>query len=115
MSLDQARAPEASGPLRQLAQQYASESRAAESSAREAQLHALLSTPNIPAELIDSLTCRRSICKLELRWTPRRRLGYVVVFESLKRLYDQRVAVEPAAAVAADGSHPLSLYVAVEP
>lgn len=115
MALEQARPPEQAGPLRELKQQYAGQSRSAASSTLEAQLRARLATPNIPPALIDALSCRRTICKLELRWTPTRRLGYVVVFQSLKQLYDQRVAVEPAPGPADDASLPVSLYVAVVP
>jgi hypothetical protein len=114
MSLEQARPPEQWGALRELKGRYDSESRTEASSGLEAQLRALLTTPNVPANLIDDLSCRRTVCRLTLHWMPTLRLGYVVVFESLKQLYNQRVAVEPAARQAPDGSYPTTVYIPIE-
>lgn len=111
MSLDQTKPPEQSGPLSELKNQYASESRSAASSATEDKLRELLSEArNVPSELVQGISCRRSICKLDLQWTARRRLGFVVVLESFKQMYNQRVAVDPPAGRAEDGAYPTTLY-----
>jgi hypothetical protein len=116
MSLDQTKPPEQFGALAQLKNQYASESRSAESSANEAKLRELVTQArNVPSELVQGISCRRNVCKLDLQWLPRRRIGFAVVLESFKQLYNQRVAVEPAAAKADDGTYPTTLYLRLNP
>ena len=115
MSLDQTKPPERQGPLSELQHQYASESRAAESSVAEANLRSLLNTPNVPAELVQAITCRRTICRIDTLWTPHRRLGFVVLLESLKQLYKQQVAVQPADGPAQDGTYATSLFLRLNP
>lgn len=116
MSLDQTKPPEAYGALTELKNQYASESRSAASDATETQLRTLLAeAPNVPAELVQGISCRRTICKLETRWTPHRRIGFAVLLESFKQLYKQRVAVEPAHARSDDGTYLTTLYLGVQP
>jgi type IV secretory pathway VirB10-like protein len=111
MSLDQTKPPEQSGPLAELKHRYASESRSAESAATEAKLQDLLAEArNVPSELVQGISCRRSVCKLELHWTARRRLGFVVVLESFKHMYNQRVAVDPPAGHSEDGTYVTTLY-----
>ena len=111
MSLDQTKPPEQYGALAELKKQYESESRDDTSSETEAGLRALIKTPNIPSELVQDITCRRRLCKIEAHWTPRRRIGFAVLLESSKNLYNQRVAVEPAAGQSADGSYVTTLYI----
>ncbi|HTU58125.1 MAG TPA: hypothetical protein VMF89_06820, partial [Polyangiales bacterium] len=111
MSLDQTKPPEQTGPLAELKNQYASESRSADSSATEAKLRTLISEArNVPSELVHGITCRRSICKIDMHWTARRRIGFAVVFGSFKQMYNQRVAVEPPSGRAEDGTYPTTLY-----
>lgn len=111
MSLDQTKPPEQFGALAELKKQYDSESRGAASSETEARLRALIDVPNIPSELVQDIQCRRTVCKIETRWIPRRRIGFSVLVESFKNMYSQRVAVEPAAAEAADGTYPTTLFI----
>lgn len=115
MSLDQSKPPEQYGALAELKKQYETESRGEESSETEAGLRALINTPNIPAELVQDITCRRSLCKIEAHWTPRRRIGFAVLLESFKQMYSQRVAVEPALGQAADSSYVTTLYMRLKP
>jgi hypothetical protein len=114
MSLDQTRPPEAYGPLAEYKQRYASESRAAESSATEQKFRSLFDVPNIPPGLLQDVSCRRSMCKLALAWRPERRLGFVVTLESSKNLYNKRVAVEPGTRED-DGSYLTNLYIRLTP
>jgi hypothetical protein len=114
MSLDRARPPEAYGPLDEYKTRWANESRGAESSANEQYFRKLFDVPNIPPALIHDVSCRRSMCKLELSWRPERRLGFVVTLESSKQLYDKRVAVEPGTREE-DGSYLTNLYIRLTP
>jgi hypothetical protein len=116
MSLDQTKPPEQFGALAQLKNQYASESRSADSSVHEAKLRELVTqAPNVPSELVQGISCRRNVCKIDVQWVPRRRIGFAVVLESFKQLYNQRVAVEPAAGKADDGTYPTTLYLRLNP
>jgi hypothetical protein len=114
MSLEQARPPEAYGALAEYKKLWANESRTADSSATEHKFRDMLNVPNIPPELVRDISCRRSMCKLELSWTPERRLGFVVTLESSKQMYDKRVAVEPGTREA-DGSYLAKLYIRMTP
>lgn len=115
MSLDQTRPPEEFGALTELKNQYASESRSAESGAMEAKLRSLVATPNIPPELVQGISCRRNLCKIDVHWTAHRRIGFAVILESFKQLYGQRVAVEPPAGGSEDGTYLTTLYVRLNP
>jgi len=116
MSLDQTKPPESSGPLAELKARYASESRGADSSATEAKLRQLISDArNVPSELVQGISCRRSVCKLELQWTARRRIGFAVVLGSFKEMYNQRVAVEAPSGRAEDGTYLTMLYLQLTP
>jgi|GEM_PF-3313751 len=116
MSLDQTKPPEQSGPLAELKNQYASESRSADSSATESKLRGLIAeSRNVPSELVQNISCRRSVCKLDLQWTARRRIGFAVVSGSFKQMYNQRVAVEAPSGRADDGTYPTTLYLQVTP
>lgn len=116
MSLDQTKPPEQSGPLTELKNQYASESRSADSSATEAKLRTLISEArNVPSELVQGISCRRSICKLDMLWTARRRIGFAVVSGSFKQMYNQRVAIEAPSSRLEDGTYPTTLYLQLSP
>ena len=116
MSLDQTKPPEPSGPLAELKNQYASESRSAASSINEAKLRKLVTEArNVPSELVQGISCRRTICKIETHWIARRRIGFAVVLESFKQLYNQRVAVEPAQERSPDGTYVTTLYLHMTP
>lgn len=116
MSLDQTKPPEPSGPLAELKNQYASESRSAASSINEAKLRKLVTEArNVPSELVQGISCRRTICKIETHWIARRRIGFAVVLESFKQLYNQRVAVEPAQERSPDGTYVATLYLQITP
>jgi hypothetical protein len=115
MSLDQTKPPEAYGSLAELKQRYETESRAADSAATEAKLREMVTTPNIPSELVQAISCHRSVCKIEAHWAPRRRIGYSIVLESFKNMYDKRVAVEPAEQRSEDGTYLTTIYIRPKP
>jgi hypothetical protein len=115
MSLDQTRPPEAFGALSELKHQYESESRGATSAAAEAHLRELTTQVNIPKELVQDISCRRKLCKIDMHWLPRRRIGFSVVVESLKNMYERRVAVEPALEKSDDGTYVTHVYVMLKP
>ena len=110
MSLENLRPPEEYGPLAEYKKRYQTESRGPDSSANEKHFRKLLDVPNIPPELLQDVSCRRSMCKLAMAWRPERRLGYVVTVESSKNLYNKRVAVEPGERQG-DGSYLTNVYI----
>jgi hypothetical protein len=111
MELENLVPPPAHGPLRAYRVQYGDESPGAGSRQLEAGVRALFDDKDVPSELLDAVQCRRTICKLNVLWTPVYVKSYLVLLQRLRRDYDPELAAEPAANRGADGARAIELYV----
>jgi hypothetical protein len=98
------------GPVTELKHRFNNESRSSASGQLESQVKALFADPNVPPELLDSVLCRRTVCKINLRWTADRMVGYVYVSGYLRRDFDPQIGVSPALENDASGARPIELY-----
>jgi hypothetical protein len=88
--------PRAEGPVDESMQLYATEPRASDASNLEARIQQAFRRPEVPPELLKSVICRQTVCKVEVRWNPERVVGYMGAFMDLIREFDSRqMAVSP--------------------
>lgn len=104
--------PREQGPVTELAQRFASESRGPNSEANELRVRApFAAVPTIPPALVPSFECRRSVCRTELRWSFDLGASYTA---ALMRAVGKPAApygVEEAGEPDADGFRPVVLYI----
>jgi hypothetical protein len=113
MEIENMRPPIASGPVKELKVKFANESFAGQSRQREAQLTAAVDGAGAPPGLLEQVQCKRSVCRLGMRWTGARMIHYLGVLSDLRDRYDRNLAVNPAIESEADGTRWLDVYVSV--
>lgn len=68
---------------------------------------------DVPAEMLQNASCRKAVCRLQLRWTRDRAEAYVSVYQSLHQQFGPEVGVEPIGEADADDGHQeVDVYVA---
>jgi hypothetical protein len=68
---------------------------------------------DVPTEMLQNASCRKAVCRLQLRWTRERAEAYVSVYQSLHQQFGPEVGVEPIGEPDADDGHQeVDIYVA---
>jgi hypothetical protein len=93
-----------------LAKRFAGESRGADSDKEDARVRAAFSDPAIPAGMLHSVECRRSACRVELRWSAEHDAAYVLGLTRAVGSFSVPVGIEGAGAPDREGARPLVLY-----
>jgi len=106
-----AQRPEKMGPFEELKARYASDARDAEAGATEERIRKLLKQPEIPEGMLREISCLKSVCKLDLRWTTNDSEAYMILMMSLVTTISQKLAAAPAGADEGQPVHPLEVYV----
>lgn len=102
--------PEAKGPVGALKLRFGDESPAASSKQHEQQLTEALRRTGPPAQSIEDVVCRRTVCRVSWRW----KAEHVIPFgQALGALgsFDRNPGVDAAGPVNPDGSHAVAIYV----
>ena len=74
---------------------------------------ALFGGADVPAEMLQNASCRKAVCRLQLRWTRERAAAYVSVYQSLHQEFGPEVGVDPIGELDSDDGHQqVDLYVA---
>jgi len=102
--------PQRQGPVDDLSNTFASESRGEGSAPEEARVKEAFVDPQIPKSLLHSVECRRTVCRLELRWSPERDPGYVLGLTKAVGSFSAPLGVEEPGAADAQGQRPLTVY-----
>jgi hypothetical protein len=102
--------PMRQGPVPELSLRFAAESRGASSEQDEARVRSAFDDPAIPAALLDSVECRRGVCRTVLRWSPERDAAYVLGLTKAVGSFSAPLAIEGAGAPDADGVSPVVVY-----
>lgn len=103
----QANLPTRQGPLEELVERFASESRGPNSDADDLRVRNAFTDPEIPATLLQSAECRRTVCRVTLRWTPETDAAYVLGLTRAVGTFSAAVAIEGAGQPESDGTRPL--------
>ncbi|HMI91813.1 MAG TPA: hypothetical protein VK509_10645 [Polyangiales bacterium] len=103
--------PTSSGPAEALKQAYDQQPRDPLWAADlEAKLGALFGNEDVPSDLLRSASCRKAVCRVELRWTSARATAYVSAYEAIQKLLGGEVGVEPVGAPSEQGEQQVNLY-----
>jgi hypothetical protein len=102
--------PQRQGPVAELSKTFASESRGEGSAPEEARVKEAFVDPQIAKALLHSAECRRSVCRLELRWSPERDPGYVLGLTKAVGNFSAPLGVEEPGPADAQGQRPLVVY-----
>lgn len=76
----------------------------------EAHVRSLFRSGDIPAELLQSASCRTAVCKLELRWTSERATAFVSLYETVHKDFQGELGVEPIGPPDDKGQEQVNLY-----
>ena len=71
-------------------------------------------------DLLRSVLCRTSVCRIQTRWSPARAQGFMSALMQLvtagtqdQSMFDNRIAISPEVETAADGSRAVEVYVRI--
>jgi hypothetical protein len=107
--------PTRQGPVEELARRFAGESRGASSDADDKRVRDAFTDPTIPPSLLHSAECRRSVCRVELRWSPKDDVAYVLGLTRAVGSFSAALGIEGAGEPNADGVRPLVVYFSQNP
>jgi hypothetical protein len=102
--------PQAQGPVERLKQQFASEPRDSGANAIESRVQAAFRDPTIPPSVLAAVLCRKTICKLEIRWTEDHNTAYMLGLSRLLPDLSTDLAITPAGPRDGSGAIPVEVY-----
>jgi hypothetical protein len=105
--------PVASGPTAVMKPAYETQPRdALWAKDTEARIAVLFSQDEMPQGMLERATCRRAVCRVDVRWKRDTAAQYVSVFQALREQFGSEVAVEPVGQLdEATGQQQVHLYV----
>jgi hypothetical protein len=98
------------GPVAELERKFEAESRPSAARELEATIETTFRRPPLDPQLLHAVTCRQSICKLELRWSKERMDDYMIAITQLLPSFEDAVGVSPAADQPEDGQFDVTVY-----
>jgi hypothetical protein len=108
---EEAPPPVASGPTTVLKHAFETQPRDALWAAdTEARIAAVFRGDDVPGDMLKSASCRKAVCKVEMRWSRDHAAQYVSVFQSVRDQFGGELAVEPVGDLDASGQQPVHLY-----
>jgi len=110
--------PEKSGPVDELKQQFASEPRDSGATVFEKQIETAFKSSDVPPQLLGSVLCHRTVCRVQTRWTPARAMGFMAAFTRLMMgpdgrpsgTFDGGIAVSPEGEADQHGELAVDVY-----
>jgi hypothetical protein len=78
----------------------------------EARIAGMFGTTDVPAEMLQTATCRKAVCRVEVRWTRDRAPAFVSVFQAAKQGFGSAVGILPVGTLDEDGHQQVDLYLA---
>jgi hypothetical protein len=108
--MSNAAVPQRQGPVEELSQRFASESRGDSSEREDARVKAAFVDPQIPSSLLENVECRRSVCRLQLRWSPQHDPGYVLGLTRAVGSFSAPLGIEEPGPADANGLRPLVVF-----
>lgn len=98
------------GPVEEYRKQYSLETRASDSAEVESKLRAAFLDKKAKGDLIKSVSCRKEICKIEMRWSMARMRDYVAGLTRIGPGFVRRYALSPVSEPDADGVRLVEVY-----
>jgi hypothetical protein len=110
-TLEAARPPVKTGPLEELKRAYNTESADARSRDIEQQIRTLFGAEYIPVEMLRSISCRKTVCKVSVYWTKDNPLSYMALAIKVGYQQSQIIAIESRSEPDREGRLPVEFYV----
>lgn len=106
------------GPVEELERLFRTEPRSSAAAEMEKHITAALRADDIPPELMKSVLCRRTVCRVETRWTAARAEPFLKAFMRLmagpdgeqSEIFDPNVAIAPEEEADANGVIAVDVY-----
>jgi hypothetical protein len=98
------------GPVAEYRALFESQPRDSAATDVELMLQKAFEQSSAPRDLITSIACRETICKLEMRWSMERVRPYVASVAQVKGRFRLPVALTPVGPPDADGIRPVEVY-----
>jgi hypothetical protein len=98
------------GPVAEYRKQFEAEPRDSTANALEAELRAAFPASDGVPDLIKSVLCRQTICRLEMRWSQNRMRAYILGFTRFQQKIQIPVAVSPVGPKNPDGLQLVEVY-----
>ncbi|HKP55361.1 MAG TPA: hypothetical protein VJV78_01495 [Polyangiales bacterium] len=103
------------GPVAEYRAQFQSEPRNSTAIEVESALRGAFQPADGAPDLIKSVLCRQTICRIEMRWSQERMRAYVVGFTRLNKRIQIPVALSPVGPKAKDGVQLVEVYMKLKP
>jgi hypothetical protein len=103
--------PEAAGYLVELKGAFARAKRDPGASAAEGRVREMFRTEETPADMLIAVTCRETVCRVEVEWSAANAVGFHALQIRLAHAFSPDLAVEPQDAPDAQGRMPVDVYV----
>jgi hypothetical protein len=110
-TMQAAKPPKSSGAVDVLKRAYAQESSDASSREIEQQIRSLFGAEYLPIEMLRSITCRKTVCKISVYWTKDNPLSYMVLVMKVGYQQSDVFAIESASEPDREGRLPVDVYV----
>ena len=101
--------PKRSGPVDELKQKFQSEPRESSAGVLEQRIESEFKKPHVPNGLFKSALCRTTVCRVQVRWSPERNIGYSLAFMSMMDVFELKVGIDPDQADK-NGEVPIEVY-----
>lgn len=76
----------------------------------EARIGGLFGTADVPAEMLQSATCGKAVCRVEVRWTREHAPAFVSVFQAAKLGFGATLGILPVGTLDENGHQQVDLY-----
>jgi crotonobetainyl-CoA:carnitine CoA-transferase CaiB-like acyl-CoA transferase len=91
-------------------QRFASDPRDSAAAELESKVQAVFREMRTPPDMLKSVLCRESLCRLEVRWRAERSTDYMTVMTRLSTEFDAKMAINPNEQQAPDGALGVDVY-----
>jgi pyruvate/2-oxoglutarate dehydrogenase complex dihydrolipoamide acyltransferase (E2) component len=98
------------GPVAEYRKLFESEPRDSSANQIESDLRAAFPASDGAPDLIKSVLCRQTLCRIEMRWSQDRARAYIVGFSRLQKKIQIPVALSPVGAKNPDGGQLVEVY-----
>lgn len=102
--------PEATGPIAELKRAFETEPRDSAAQEPGSRIASEFKKSDVPAGLLKSVLCRKSVCKVETLWTPERAVGFMGTFMRLSPEFGPNLAIDPHGPFDPQQELPIDVY-----
>lgn len=103
------------GPVAEYRALFDSEPRESNAPAIESEIRAAFPDSDGAPDMVRSILCHKTMCKLEIRWSMERMRPYIAGLTRAKASFQYPLAVSPVGPVDKDGTRPVEVYLKRRP